>query len=158
VEAELAGLAASGATTLVGLMVSDAWAQARERVARFFARGANGGAAAAELQESQVELLSARESGDAEAADDVEAEWRTRLRRLLRADPAAAEELRALLMELGPLANGGPAVVVHNTVSGGVQHGPVIQGQNFGGLTFHSSTQAPRLAPAPRPDSDGRPG
>jgi hypothetical protein len=152
VEAELAGLAASGATTLVGLMVSDAWAQARERVARFFARGADGSAAAGELQESQQELRSARESGDAEAADDVEAEWRTRLRRLLRADPAAAEELRALLTELGPLANGGPAVVVHNTVSGGVQHGPVVQGLNFSGLTFHTST------PAPRPDAEGRPG
>jgi hypothetical protein len=157
VEAELAGLAASGATTLVGLMVSDAWVQTRERVARFFARGADRGALAAELHESQLELLSARETGDAEAADDVEAEWRTRLRRLLRADPAAAHELRALLTELGPLATGGPAVVVHNAITGGVQHGPVIQGQNFAGLTFHSSAPAPRLDPAAGSDPDGQP-
>jgi hypothetical protein len=39
VEAELASLAASGATTLVGLMVSETWTQARDRVARSFARG-----------------------------------------------------------------------------------------------------------------------
>jgi hypothetical protein len=151
-EADLAGLAASGATTLVGLMVSDAWTQTRERLARFVARGADGSAAAGELAESQAELLSARESGDAGAADDVEAEWRTRLRRLLRSDPAAADELRSLLAELGPLATGGPVVVVHNTISGGVQHGPVVQGQNFSGLTFHASAP-PTVSD---PDADGR--
>ncbi|AGP59262.1 hypothetical protein [Streptomyces rapamycinicus] len=35
---ELAALAASGTTSLVGLMVSGSWNHARERVGRFFAR------------------------------------------------------------------------------------------------------------------------
>ena len=147
-EAELAGLAASGATTLVGLMVSDGWAQTRERVARFFARGGDGAAEVAALQSAQAELLAARDADDAGAADDVEAEWRTRLRRMLRADPAAAGELRALLAELGPLATGGPVVAVHNTVSGGVQYSPFVQGHDFSGLTFHITNPPPSAPPA----------
>ena len=49
-EAELAALAASGATTLVGLMVSESWERAKSGLARFFGRGAPGEAAEAELQ------------------------------------------------------------------------------------------------------------
>ncbi|MFJ6214730.1 hypothetical protein ACIQGZ_15560 [Streptomyces sp. NPDC092296] len=137
-EAELAALAASGATTLVGLMVSESWTQARDRVARFFARGSGDPAPQEQLEVSRAELAAARETGDDTGAADVEAEWRTRLRRLLRADPAAAAELRALLAELGPQQTE-PAGSVHNTINGGVQHGPVIQGRDFSGLTFHTS-------------------
>ena len=37
---------------------------------------------------------------------------------------------------------------VTNTVSGGTQHGPVLQGRDFSGLTFGSAIE-PRPAPAP---------
>ncbi|WP_308437842.1 hypothetical protein [Streptomyces capitiformicae] len=37
-----------------------------------------------------------------EAVADAQAEWRNRLRRTLRADPAAAAELRVMLDELAP--------------------------------------------------------
>ncbi|MFF1420512.1 hypothetical protein [Streptomyces sp. NPDC058280] len=143
-EAELAALATSGATALVGLMVSDAWTQGRERLARFFARGEDESAAEEELRVSQQELAAARETDDEAAAADIEAIWRMRLRRVLRTDPAAAQELRLLLAELTPPAGREPAVVVHNSISGGVQNAPVLQGQNFsGGLTFHSSGSLP---------------
>lgn len=110
-EAELVGLASSGATALVGLMVSDAWSGARDRVSRFLNRNTVAAAAAAgddaggddaggELEASRAELVAAREDGDDALAGDVEAHWRTRLRSLLSQDPAAAEELRALLAEL----------------------------------------------------------
>jgi len=149
VEAELAGLAASGATTLVGLMVSDAWAQVRDRVARFLARDGDAADSAAverQLQEDRQELVAARDAGDGGTAADVEAGWRLRLRRLLLADPAAAAELRALLAELEPRPTGGPVVVVHNTFSGGsVRDGTVIQGQDFSHFTLHTSP--PRPAP-----------
>ncbi|MEU0458698.1 hypothetical protein ABZ322_38330 [Streptomyces sp. NPDC006129] len=141
-EAELAALAASGATTLVGLMVSDSWTAARDRVARFFARRSDDGAVEEELQSAQAELAAARDARDDDAAAGVEAEWRTRLRRALEADPRAAEELRSLLAELDPREGGEPSVSVHNSISGGVQHGPVVQGQSFSGLTFHSSGTA----------------
>ena len=135
-EAELAALASSGATTLVGLMASDAWAQVSRRLAAFFGRSGDDGAEE-ELRLSQEELLAASADDDEGAVADVEAVWRARMRQLLRADPSAAAELRALLDELAPAA-AAPEVAVTNSVTGGVQHGPVIQGQNFSNLTFHS--------------------
>ncbi|SHL95164.1 hypothetical protein [Actinacidiphila paucisporea] len=146
-EAELTALATSGATTVVGLMASDAWAQVRGRLARFFARGGEAGAVDAELEQSRQELTAARAADDDLAAGDVEAEWRTRLRRTLGADPAAAEELRRLLAELDPAGAAGqaPTSVVHNTFSGGVNHGVVMQGRDFrfGAMTFHASGAVP---------------
>lgn len=142
-EAELAALAASGATTLVGLMVSETWAQARDRVARFFARGGDESSAGEELQLSQQELMVAHAEQDDLAGSDIEAVWRTRLRRVLLADPEAAEELRLLLAELDQNAQNAPSVSVHNSISGGVQNGPVFQGQNFSGLTFGGSGAVP---------------
>ncbi|MFH8987472.1 hypothetical protein [Streptomyces sp. NPDC017940] len=138
-DAELAALAAAGATALVQSMVGDGWTAARERVVGFFSRrraaGAAGGegAVAGELDEAREELVAARDGDDPDAAADVQAEWRNRLRRTLRADPEAAAELRALLAELAP-ADGteGPGGVVHNSISGGVQHGNVIQAHTVG--------------------------
>lgn len=40
---------------------------------------------------------------------------------------------------------------VSNTVSGGTQYGPVLQGRNFSGLTFGSSAGPPPTAPAQDP-------
>ncbi|MQS35818.1 hypothetical protein [Streptomyces katsurahamanus] len=138
-QAELATLAASGATALVGAMVSDAWLQARDRVARFLARGEDPQVAGEELETLRTELVAAHDAEDTEAAADIEDEWRLRLRRALRADPAAAEELRVLLAELAP-QTAEPQAAVVNTISGGTYHGPVIQGDRFSQLTFHSST------------------
>jgi hypothetical protein len=139
VEAELTALAVSGATTVVGLMATEAWTQVRGRLSRFLVRdGGDTGAVDAELEESRAELTAALADADEDTAADIEAEWRTRLRRTLRANPEAADELRTFLDELAPTQPAGPAVSVTNTVSGGTQHGPVIQGQTFSGLTFNS--------------------
>jgi hypothetical protein len=88
-------------------------------------------------------MMVARASQDDLAASDIEAGWRTRLRRALQADPEAAEELRLLLAELDPEVRSDPTASVHNSISGGVQHGPVIQGQYFSGLTFGGSGAVP---------------
>lgn len=157
VEAELAALAVSGATTVVGLMASDAWTQVRDRLARFFARGGaaaddgttrsavpTGDEAAAleELQLSRAELTAARASGDVDAAADIEAGWRTRLRRVLLADPAAAAELRLLLEELAPAQDRGSVSIVNNTINGGVHHAPVIQSRDINSNTYHGGPAA----------------
>ncbi|MFI1928078.1 MULTISPECIES: hypothetical protein [unclassified Streptomyces] len=42
---------------------------------------------------------------------------------------------------------------VHNTISGGTQHGPVLQGRDFSGLSFTTHPSAPS-APAARPTAD----
>ncbi|MGX1638525.1 hypothetical protein ACWGUL_31245, partial [Streptomyces albidoflavus] len=60
------------------------------------------------------------------------------LRRLLRADPGAAAELRALLDEIAPAEPAAGGVVINNTVSGGTHHAPVIQVGQLGHGTFGS--------------------
>ncbi|WP_223187843.1 hypothetical protein [Streptomyces sp. CBMA29] len=139
-------------------MASDAWTQVRDRVAAFFGRAGSTDVAAEELRLSQEDLLAARTEGDEEAvAEDIAAVWRARLRRVLRTDPTAADELRRLLDELAPAA-GAQTVVVHNSVSGGVQYGPVVQGQNFTDLTFNSSgTSSGNSSGAAGPDAAGDP-
>ncbi|WP_103502096.1 MULTISPECIES: hypothetical protein [Streptomyces] len=151
-EAQLAGLA----STLVGLMVTDAWAQAKGRLARFFARDGDGARAARELEELEAdrgELVAAREAEDHDAVADIEAGWRSRLRRELRADPRAAAELAELLAELraeSGAETGGS--VTHNTISGGTQHGPVIQADRIsGGVSFHAVSPPPLAGPPPSP-------
>ncbi|GGZ89907.1 hypothetical protein ACFOOM_08675 [Streptomyces echinoruber] len=154
-EAELAALAASGASTMVTLMVSDAWEQVRARVVRLFARGGDEAAVEGELRGARSELLAAHDAGDVDAAGDVEEEWRLRLRRVLRADPMAARELRRLLDELDELGSQGadqPVVSVRNTITGATVNGPVFQGQQFSHLTFTSAP--PRSSGAPPRSSD----
>lgn len=132
-EAELTALAASGATAFVGLMVTEAWTQARGRVARFLARGEDVDVIDAELEESREELIAARRNGDEDGAADVAAEWRIRLRRALRDNPEAAEELRELLDELAPRPTGTTVSINHNTINDGTYNGPVIMAHSIHG-------------------------
>ncbi|WP_405800072.1 hypothetical protein [Streptomyces sp. NBC_01506] len=137
-EAELVALAAAGATALVQQMATDGWTAARDRMVAFFTgRGpATPAAVEEELDTAQAELVAARRDEDDDLAADVQTEWRTRLRRTLAADPAAAAELRALLDELTPPApEPRPTTVVYNnTMSGSVTHGPVIQIGSMGNM------------------------
>ncbi|MCF2525700.1 hypothetical protein [Yinghuangia soli] len=127
-EAELAALAASGATTLVGLMASDAWEHGRTRIAALFGRTRpeQEELVASELDSSRSELLAAGDDRSMQAAEELEVEWRVRLRRLLAADPAAAAELREILEDLSTDADvvtyrGDHVEFHHNTF-----YGPVV--------------------------------
>ncbi|MFE0176473.1 hypothetical protein ACFWZ2_29565 [Streptomyces sp. NPDC059002] len=143
-DAELTALAAAGATALVQQMATDGWGSVRDRVAGFFARGRRGqeDTVAGELEEARGEVLTAWDADDAATAEDVRAEWRSRLRRALAADPGAVAELREILAELVPSADQEerPGGVVHNSISGGVQHGQVIQAHTVGDLTISDSS------------------
>jgi hypothetical protein len=135
VEAELVALATAGATTLVQQMVTDTWTSARDRLASFLSRGSTDPEAiGADLDATRAELVDAQQSGDEATAADLQAEWRSRLRRTLQADPRAAAELRTLLEELTPPPPAPPRVDVHNTITGGTQHGPVIQTGTIGSI------------------------
>ncbi|QHY94933.1 hypothetical protein SSPS47_07340 [Streptomyces sp. S4.7] len=134
-EAELVTLAAAGATALVQQMATDGWTAARDRMVAFFAR--RGSATPASVEEEldtvRAELVAAQRDEDEQLVADVQAEWRTRLRRALAADPAAAAELRSLLDELAPATPVPQHVTsVHNTVNGGVVHGAVVQAGAIG--------------------------
>ncbi|MFJ8827895.1 hypothetical protein ACIREE_39980 [Streptomyces sp. NPDC102467] len=137
-EAELMALAASGATTLVQQMAADSWTGARSRIVAFFARNRRGEEADIEgqLETSRRELAMAVEAGDETTVADVEAEWRTQLRRILRDNPAEAAQLRVVLDNLAPVHQAGQVIKVKNSISGGVQLGPVIQAGDVGPLHF----------------------
>jgi len=131
-EAELAALAASGATTLVGLMATDGWNVVRSRAVALLGRGdqvqEDANRIENELELERSEVTAAWDSGDTTVIADLEAIWRTRLRRLLREDPGAATMLRELIAESPPAP--GP---VYNTISGGEFHQAVIQSGSIHG-------------------------
>jgi hypothetical protein len=43
--------------------------------------------------------------------------------------------------------------IVDNTVRGGTQYGPVLQGQNFSGITFGATVAPPAPSPPQNPDA-----
>ncbi|MBR7831301.1 hypothetical protein KDK95_33665 [Actinospica sp. MGRD01-02] len=122
-DAELVALASSGASTLTTLMVTDGWSQGKEKFARLLARHHRGAEAmAGELEGARVQLTTALALGDGDGADEVQIEWRSRLRRMLTEDPQAAPLLEQLLEEFALSVSSAPArtEVHHNTF-----HGPV---------------------------------
>lgn len=145
-ETELVALATAGATTLVQQMATDGWGTVRRRMAAFLARrrgAADEEALVGELDDSRADLMAAQEEGDQDGVTGVTAAWRLRLRRLLSEDPAAAAELRALLDEVAPDRDRETVGKVENTISGGVQHGTVIQAGVVSGLHLGTPPQRP---------------
>jgi hypothetical protein len=136
-DTELEQLAASGASTLMGLMVTDLWNQVRGRIAGLLRRGN----AAEELERSRQQLIAAREAGDSGAAADVEAHWRSGLRRVLAQDPHAVAALRALVDEYGQSATVAPHAESHFHDS--TFHGPVHTGTGAMNVTYTSAGQTP---------------
>ncbi|WP_405989055.1 hypothetical protein [Streptomyces sp. NBC_00986] len=140
-DAELVTLVGTGTTTLVGLMVTDAWEQTKQRVVRIFSRDNEPSAVARELEETRAALIAAAGGpGQEDLTSDLTALVRLRLRSLLEQNPDAAAELRRLVDQFASTA---PSGTVHNSITGGTQHGPVIQGHTFTNLTFNSSGDNP---------------
>ncbi|MGW4384727.1 hypothetical protein [Kitasatospora sp. NPDC004531] len=124
---ELAELAASGATALVGAVATDLWGQVRDRVGRLLTRGRESRVEAARIELAYAEVLDAEENGLADVRENVRQDWEQRLLTVLREDPTAVAELRALLDEIAP--QGGPRIevtTVHNEISADV-HGIALQ-------------------------------
>ncbi len=94
-------LAQTAGTTVVALMATDAWQRTREGVVALWrrVRPAQADEVDMALEETREEILSAQSQGDSAGADDLEREWRRRLRRLLIADSSIAEELEEVLAE-----------------------------------------------------------
>ncbi|WP_395296885.1 hypothetical protein ACF9IK_28145 [Kitasatospora hibisci] len=133
---------ASGATTVVGLMATDAWTQVRTRLAALFGRGRNTEEVSAELEEIRVEVV--RAGDDAELIEDSTAEVRGRIRRLVRQDPATAAELQAILDEFRPHLPEQPRAVVNNAIHGGSFGGGIV-------IQAHTSTVNGVLPQEPKP-------
>jgi len=100
-DAELFALASTASTTVVTLLATDAWEKAKNALGTLWRRVHPERAATieAELVDARTELLAAHAAGDQQTEQDLVAEWRGRLQRLLTADPRLADELRRLLDE-----------------------------------------------------------
>ncbi|MGW0484838.1 hypothetical protein [Nonomuraea sp. NPDC003214] len=129
-EAELMALAASGASTLITLMVSDAWAQTKDRLAAVLGRTGDEKETLKELEASRVVLLSALAEADDATVAAVEVDWRARLSQLLLSDSNCVENLQLLAAA--------PADTVHNNITGRVQAGLIIQAGRIERSTVHA--------------------
>ncbi|MFG1966077.1 hypothetical protein [Nonomuraea sp. NPDC049028] len=129
-EAELMALAASGASTLVTLMISDAWTQAKDRLAAVLGRTGEEEDVLRELEASRAVLVNALSAGDGARAADVESEWQARLLRLLRVDSSWIGEFQKL--------SAAPGGTVYNHITGRVQAGLLIQAGRIERSNFHT--------------------
>ncbi|MEW1827234.1 hypothetical protein [Streptomyces sp. NPDC088196] len=129
-DAELAALAASGASTVVQLMAQDAWTTVRERVLALFGRGAPDRTESirAALDEARIIVASSGGRDDDPRLVALTSDWRERLLVLLQQEPALAEEVRALVAH----ATDQPGSV-HNVITGAKVRGPVIQAHTITG-------------------------
>ncbi|WBO62699.1 hypothetical protein [Streptomyces camelliae] len=94
-------LAQTAGTTVVALMATDAWQRTREGVVALWrrVRPVQADEIGTALEETREEILVARREGDTAGAEDLERDWRRRLRRLLAADPSVAQELEEVLAQ-----------------------------------------------------------
>ncbi|MFG3019427.1 hypothetical protein ACGFZQ_12910 [Streptomyces sp. NPDC048254] len=147
-EAELVTLIGTGATTMVGLMATDAWEGVKQQVVRLLTRGRETGTVVAQLDESRDSLIAvAGTTYEETLAADLTAALRLQLRRLLEQEPGAAEELRRLVDGFAPTVPSPSPGTVHNSITGGTQRGPVIQGHTFTNLRIGAlgDTSADRI-------------
>nr|WP_314145037.1 hypothetical protein [uncultured Rhodococcus sp.] len=94
-DAELLTLVNSGATTLLGLMVTDSWAKTKSAALKLLSPDLSTTAAIeSDLEDSRLQLENARRTRDLEAEADIASEWRSRIRRRVTTDPQAVELLR----------------------------------------------------------------
>lgn len=92
---EIVTLISSGATTLLGLMVTDAWGKAKGAALKVFGRdNLEGSALDRDLEATRSRLTLALESGDVAEQEDLEAEWRSRIRRAVESDNANIDSLQ----------------------------------------------------------------
>lgn len=103
-DAEIIALINSGATTLLGLMVTDAWSRTKKVTASLLTRGQDNMAnVESDLEDSRTRLQAAIEAGDSEVEAELTAEWRSRLRRAVENDDTVIESLREFVSQNGNL-------------------------------------------------------
>lgn len=133
-DAELVALATSGATTLVGLLVTDGWNQARERFAALLSqtRGSQE-AAEAELDHLREELMRADQSGDDARVADTTTELKMWLRRALENNTELSTELLKLVNEYRAYESTAAVVMRDNNFHGSTAvQGNGVQANRFG--------------------------
>jgi hypothetical protein len=104
VESELVALATTAANTLVEQWTTDGWKRVAEAVGALWRTvyPERGDTIEAEATDTRDAVVRAREAGDEETERELVGEWRSKLRRLLIAEPRVADDLRQMLAEWQP--------------------------------------------------------
>ncbi|MDV9191675.1 hypothetical protein R6L23_26280 [Streptomyces sp. SR27] len=123
------------AGSVAGDVGHQAWQGLSALVRRPFRRGSAGDALSGESSGVSSGELEVAELGN-DPADPVRAQA---LATALGVRAALDEEFRALLQQWWEDARSGSGAEVQNSVSGGTQNGPVIQGRDFSSITFDMS-------------------
>jgi len=131
---DVTGLASLAANTVVTAAVTDAFEGVRDRVARLFGRGKPDPATVRRLETTRAELAAVANTGAARIEAAQQVQWRVRFADLCETYPEATAELSQLVTDLQALL---PAPGnVTNVITGGVQHGPILMGRDFTGVTL----------------------
>lgn len=132
---DVTGLASLAANTVVAAAVTDAFEGVRDRVTQLFGRGKPDPATERRLETTRAALSTATGTDAANAQAAQQVQWRVRFADLCETYPEAVAELSQLVTELRTQlpADGN----VTNVITGGVQHGPVLMGRDFTGVTLH---------------------
>ena len=137
-DADLAALWSTAATTLVTLMTTESWGRIKVGFTGLWRRAHPSQVAVveADLESARAAAVAARRDGDEEAVAELAAEWRSRLRRLANSDEVLQAEVRRLVEEFRPLLPGGPAgpVVMVARASGGSRVNQAGRDQTVTGL------------------------
>lgn len=88
-------------TAVVSAMATGAWETARDAVVALWRRAhpEHAERTSEELEAVRAEVIQARRDGDTATEQALAGEWQNKLRRLVRNDPALAEQVRRLLEE-----------------------------------------------------------
>jgi len=116
---DIAVLAALAGNALVTAAVTDVWEEVRQKVARWFGRGQPDPLIQRRLDETRQALAAAApaELEQAKAAQAVR--WETRFSDLLVDHPEAAEDLAALVAEIGSMHPGGAVLASGQSLAAG---------------------------------------
>ncbi|MEU0679405.1 hypothetical protein [Streptomyces albogriseolus] len=145
----LAALALSGATTVVAAMATDAWEAARTGTARLLGRGEPPRQATVEHQLDADAELVLSEADSPGARRELVPVWNRRLAAFLRENPAAADELRALLDEIRPALPQGESCWVQQVTAHGQGTAFGVQG---GDIHYHAGPATPAAGEAAQAD------
>jgi hypothetical protein len=101
-DAEITAVASTATTTVVKLLATAGWEQAKAAVVGLWRRAhpERVETVRVELARSRTGVLAARQAGDEQVEWALVGEWSGRLRRLVATDPALADEPRRLVAHL----------------------------------------------------------
>jgi hypothetical protein len=133
VDAEIAGLAGTAATTLVTLLTTEGWCRAKDQLVSLWrlVQPERAEAIADELEAAHDDLILAQDNDESRIEEELSAEWQGRFRRLLIAHPDAVGELRALVTTLAPETAKVRSVTQHAVASGNARLYQAGRDQHF---------------------------